>query len=187
MPYKKAVARRDGLFSLQKQEGNDVDWSLMFHKRVMVFGCGNILKGDDGLGPAVVRLLEEQGGLPDEVGLLDIGTSIREVLLDMLLMDPKPARIIVVDAVTEPSRNAGEFWEIDVDMVSPKKVKDFSLHQFPSVNLLKDLKETTGMDVRILVVQTGCIPDEIDDRLTPEVTAVLPRVADRVRELCLLP
>ncbi|MFZ5810694.1 MAG: hydrogenase maturation protease [Thermodesulfobacteriota bacterium] len=164
-----------------------MDWSLMFQKRVMVFGCGNILKGDDGLGPAVVRLLEEQGGLPEDVGLLDIGTSIREVLLDMLLMDPKPRRIIVVDAVTEPSRNPGEFWEIDVDMVSPKKVKDFSLHQFPSVNLLKDIKETTGTDVRILVVQAGCIPEEIDDRLTPEIAAALPKVADRVRELCLLP
>jgi coenzyme F420 hydrogenase subunit delta len=159
----------------------------MFEKRVMVFGCGNILRGDDGLGPAVVNMLEEQGGLPDDVGLLDIGTSIRQVLLDMLLMDPKPKRIIVVDAVTEPSRNAGEFWEIDVDMMSPKKIKDFSLHQFPSVNLLKDIKEQTGTDVRILVVQTGCIPEEITDQLTPEVAAALPKVAARVRELCLLP
>jgi len=159
----------------------------MFEKRVMVFGCGNILRGDDGLGPAVVNMLEEQGGLPDDVGLLDIGTSIRQVLLDMLLMDPKPKRIIVVDAVTEPSRNPGEFWEIDVDMMSPKKIKDFSLHQFPSVNLLKDIKEQTGTDVNILVVQTGCIPEEITDQLTPEVAAALPRVAARVRELCLLP
>lgn len=159
----------------------------MFEKRVMVFGCGNILRGDDGLGPAVVNMLEEQGGLPDDVGLLDIGTSIRQVLLDMLLMDPKPKRIIVVDAVTEPSRNAGEFWEIDVDMMSPKKIKDFSLHQFPSVNLLKDIKEQTGTDVHILVVQTGYIPEEITDQLTPEVTEALPKVAARVRELCLLP
>lgn len=159
----------------------------MFEKRVMVFGCGNILRGDDGLGPAVVNMLEEQGGLPDDVGLLDIGTSIRQVLLDMLLMDPKPKRIIVVDAVTEPSRNAGEFWEIDVDMMSPKKIKDFSLHQFPSVNLLKDIKEQTGTDVHILVVQTGYIPEEITDQLTPEVAAALPKVAARVRELCLLP
>ncbi len=159
----------------------------MFEKRVMVFGCGNILRGDDGLGPAVVNMLEEQGGLPDDVGLLDIGTSIRQVLLDMLLMDPKPKRIIVVDAVTEPSRNPGEFWEIDVDMMSPKKIKDFSLHQFPSVNLLKDIKEQTGTDVNILVVQTGCIPEEITDQLTPEVAAALPKVAARVRELCLLP
>ncbi|MEF3697055.1 hydrogenase maturation protease [Desulfolutivibrio sp.] len=164
-----------------------MDWSLMFEKRVMVFGCGNILRGDDGLGPAVVNMLEEQGGLPDDVGLLDIGTSIRQVLLDMLLMDPKPKRIIVVDAVTEPSRNAGEFWEIDVDMMSPKKIKDFSLHQFPSVNLLKDIKEQTGTDVHILVVQTGYIPEEITDQLTPEVTEALPKVAARVRELCLLP
>lgn len=159
----------------------------MFQKRVMVFGCGNILKGDDGLGPAVVRLLEEQGGLPEDVGLLDVGTSIRQVLFDMLLMDPKPGRIIVVDAVGEPSRNPGEFWEIDVDTMIPKAIKDFSLHQFPSTNLLKELKEQTGMDVRIVVVQAGRIPDEIDDTMTPEVAGVLPAVADRVRELCLLP
>lgn len=164
-----------------------MDWSLMFQKRVMVFGCGNILKGDDGLGPAVINMLETQGGLPQDVGLLDVGTSIRQVLFDMLLMDPKPGRIIVVDAVTEPSRNPGEFWEIDVDTMIPKAIKDFSLHQFPSTNLLKELKEQTGIDVRILVMQAGRIPDEIDDHLTPEVTAALPQVAARIRELCLLP
>ena len=29
----------------------------MFEKRVLIFGCGSILWGDDGFGPAVIECL----------------------------------------------------------------------------------------------------------------------------------
>lgn len=160
---------------------------MMFQKKVMVFGVGNILKGDDGIGPAVVNYLEAEGGLPEDVGLLDIGTSIRQVLFDLLMIDQRPKRMLVVDAVTEEGHEPGEFWEVDVDTVGKKMIKEFSMHLFPTTNMLKDIKENTGVDVRVLVIQGKYIPDEIHQGLSPELEAALPGIAARVREICLEP
>jgi coenzyme F420 hydrogenase subunit delta len=156
----------------------------MLTKRVVVYGCGNTLKGDDGAGPAVVELLEKEN-LPDSVGMLDIGTSIKQVLFDMRLLEPKPERIIIVDATTQEGHKPGESWEIDVDELIPQKVKDYSFHLFPSLNLLKLIRDETQVEIKILVVQTGYVPDEIDDHIGPEVTAALPGMCARVKELCL--
>ena len=54
------------------------DWSFeMFNKRVLIFGCGNVLFGDDGFGPQVVEYLTQHYKLPSDVYALDVGTSIR--------------------------------------------------------------------------------------------------------------
>jgi hydrogenase maturation protease len=42
--------------------------------RVAVLGLGNVLMGDDALGPYAVRLLEARYELPGRVPVLDIGT-----------------------------------------------------------------------------------------------------------------
>ena len=39
----------------------------MFEKAILIFGCGNILWGDDGFGPAVIECLNEKYHLPDDV------------------------------------------------------------------------------------------------------------------------
>ena len=59
----------------------------IFDKSVVVFGCGNILYGDDGFGPAVIKHLQENYPLPADVLVLDVGTSIRDILFDLVLSD----------------------------------------------------------------------------------------------------
>ncbi len=158
---------------------------MMFKSRVVVFGTGNILMGDDGVGPAVVEYLEKDETLPDDVGLLDIGTSIKQVLFDLMLVDPKPKRMIVVDAVTHEGRKAGEFWEIEPGDVPAKAVREFSLHLFPTVNMLKEIKAQTNVDVRIVVMQIDGIPEEMFEGLSPEIQAALPGMAAYVKKLIL--
>ena len=70
--------------------------------QTMILGCGNILLGDDGFGPAVIARLHEIG-VPEAVQAIDVGTSIREQLLDYLL-DPRlrPPMLVVVDAERHP-------------------------------------------------------------------------------------
>ncbi|HQV19515.1 MAG TPA: hydrogenase maturation protease, partial [Gordonia sp. (in: high G+C Gram-positive bacteria)] len=45
---------------------------------VLVIGCGNILRGDDAVGPILVRTLYSQG-VPDSVRLIDGGTAGMDV------------------------------------------------------------------------------------------------------------
>lgn len=150
----------------------------LYSKPILLFGCGNTLFGDDGFGPAVIEALERQGGLPEEVAALDVGTSVRDFLFDLLLSPQKPRRIYVLDAADQPGRNPGELFSLPLDQVAPQKLNDFSLHQFPSVNMLQELKDLGGVEVKILAVQVKNIPEEVRPGLSPEVQAAVPRACD---------
>lgn len=148
-------------------------------KRRFVFGCGNPLFGDDGFGPAVIDHMEAHCTIPDDTCCVDVGTSIRGILFDLLLVENKPTQIILVDAVDFPGRIPGEVFEIDVDDISPAKIADFSPHQFPTVNMLKEIRDCTDIDVRVLVAQIDVIPDEAKEGLS---AALL----EAVEPMCLL-
>ncbi|HSO08623.1 MAG TPA: hydrogenase maturation protease, partial [Desulfoprunum sp.] len=61
----------------------------------VIFGCGNVVMGDDGYGPAVVDALNSRYQLPPGVEAIDAGTCIREYLFDYILTaDGRPDRII---------------------------------------------------------------------------------------------
>ncbi|GAA1509704.1 hydrogenase maturation protease [Nocardioides humi] len=60
---------------------------------VLVLGCGNILRGDDALGPRLVRLLWQEG-VPQGVRLADGGTAGMDVAFQMR----GAARVVIVDA-----------------------------------------------------------------------------------------
>ncbi len=162
-----------------------MDWSQMFTSRVVVFGCGNTLIGDDAVGPLVIQKLEQDPDMPQDVGLIDAGTSVRNLLFDLMLADKHPQRVVVVDATTAENRQPGEIWEIDVSDVTPEKAKLFTLHMFPTVNLLANLQQNTSIDLKILVMQTGFVPDYMSEALSPEVEAALPGLVERVKQLCL--
>jgi coenzyme F420 hydrogenase subunit delta len=143
--------------------------SELFKKSVLIFGCGNILWGDDGFGPAVIARLKEHYQLPDGVLAMDVGTSIRDILFDLVLSDKKPKKLFIIDAVEYPDRKPGEVFEIPVEGIPDKKTSDFSLHQFPTVNMLQELKEHSPIEVKILVAQVEFMPEEV----TPGMSAVM--------------
>ncbi|MFH1035235.1 MAG: hydrogenase maturation protease [Pseudomonadota bacterium] len=147
----------------------------LYSKPLLVFGCGNTLFGDDGFGPAVIEQLEARHQLPPQAVAIDVGTSIREFLFDLLISPHKPRQILILDAADQPGREPGELFELAIDEISPQKINDFSLHQFPSVNLLQELQTLGGVEVRVLAVKVGHIPDHVAPGLTPQVAAALPR------------
>lgn len=61
---------------------------------LLVIGCGNLLRGDDALGPVLIRRLWDSGVIPEQVRLLDGGTSGMDVVFQM----PKSRRVIIIDA-----------------------------------------------------------------------------------------
>ena len=146
----------------------------LFTKPILIFGCGNILVGDDGFGPAVIEHLLANFDLPSEVAALDAGTGIREILFDLVLMAKKPEVIFIVDAAFESGRRPGEIFEMDISRIEPEKVNDFSVHMFPSINLLNDLQEGAGVKIRVLAVQAEGMPDEIRQGLSDAVKAAVP-------------
>ncbi|MBS4727589.1 hydrogenase maturation protease [Mycobacterium sp. SM1] len=58
-----------------------------------MIGCGNLLRGDDGVGPVTVRHLWERG-MPDGVRLVDGGTAGMDVAFQMR----GAQRVVIIDA-----------------------------------------------------------------------------------------
>ena len=140
----------------------------------VIFGCGNLLMGDDGFGPTVVQKLTDEYDLPESATAIDAMTGIREYLFDYLLSEEgRPEHIIILDAVDFEGRKSGEVFQIDSSSIPAKKIHDFSLHQFPTVNLLHELEEHTGIKVTIIAAQAEYIPEEIEEGLSASmITAV---------------
>ena len=64
-------------------------------KRALIGGIGNVLLGDDGVGPYVVRLLESQYAFGDNVAVADLGTPA----LDLTHQIVDLHALILVDSV----------------------------------------------------------------------------------------
>ena len=150
----------------------------------MIFGCGNLIMGDDGYGPAVIDQLQARYTLPASVQAIDAGTCVREYLFDYLLMEEgRPEKIIVLDAVDFEDRRPGEVFEILPDQIPAKKIHDFSLHQFPTVNLLQELAENTGIKVQIIAAQIKFIPEEIAPGLSPVMTQAVTETCEKLSQI----
>ena len=60
---------------------------------VLVVGCGNLLRGDDGVGPVLIRHLWERG-IPEGARLVDGGTAGMDVAFQMRGAE----RVVIIDA-----------------------------------------------------------------------------------------
>jgi coenzyme F420 hydrogenase subunit delta len=111
-----------------------------------------------------------------------MGTSIRDTLFDLILSEKKPERLIIVDAVDYPQRRPGEVFEIPVAGIPEQKIADFSLHQFPTVNLLQELQEQSGIQVKIIVAQTESIPQEVAPGLSQTMQGAVAIACEKIIE-----
>ena len=146
-------------------------------KPTLVLGCGNILFGDDGFGSALAEYTQSHHSIPDDTCLLDVGTGVRKLLFTLCLSPVRPRRLLIVDAL-DAGRAPGELFEIDPAEIPAVKLDDFSMHQLPTSNLLRELQEACGVEVRVLACQTTPLPEEICPGLSPAVEASLPRAAE---------
>jgi len=152
----------------------------IFDNKVLICGCGNTLFGDDGFGPEVISYLRNHCHLPAGAGLIEVGATIWEMLVNLAVSEKKPHRLIIVDAVDESGRQPGEVFELSVDEIPAKKMLAFSLHQFPAVNILKDLQKQTGMDIRLLAAQVQSLPKEVSLGLSPPLAAAVETACQRL-------
>lgn len=132
-----------------------------YTKDTLVLGCGNILYGDDGFGPAVAEYLLSHYEIPENAAVLNLGLSTRGFIFDILLGEKRPKRIIIIDAVSYNGKRPGEIFEVPLDKLTREKVDDFSFHQGPTSNLLKELRDLCGVEVVIIACQPEQIPKEI--------------------------
>lgn len=154
---------------------------IFCRKEILIAGCGNKLFGDDGFGPEVVDYLLDHYSIPDNICLLDVGTGIRKILFTISLSEPRPRVIVIIDAV-DKGRRPGEIFEISLDEIPHEKIDDFSIHQVPSSNLLKELRDLCSVKVRVMACQIKTIPEAMRSGLSRPVQKAVPLMAQRIAD-----
>lgn len=164
------------------QRNNKTGISDIPDKNILILGCGNTLFGDDGFGPRVTEELLKNYNLPENVGVINAGTSVRNILFDIALSEKKPEKIIIVDAI-DAGKTPGEIFELPIDDIPEKKIDDFSMHQLPTSNLLKELKDLCKVNVIIIACQVENIPTEVTTTISKKLVNVIPEVCKRINEI----
>jgi coenzyme F420 hydrogenase subunit delta len=111
--------------------------------------------------------------------VLDAGTSVREILFDTVLSEKKPAKIVIVDAM-DCGREPGELFLLDIDSLPKVKLDDFSMHQIPTSNLLRELRDHCGIEVIVIACQVANTCDRVNPGLSPQVEAAVKSAAELV-------
>ncbi len=150
-------------------------------KDILIAGCGNQLFGDDGFGPEVIDYLETHYAVPENVCVLDVGTGIRKILFTLTLSEERPAIIVIIDAV-DKGKDPGDIFEISLKEIPKEKIDDFSIHQVPSSNLLKELQDLCSVKVRVKACQIKTIPDRIQPGLSEPVQNSVALMAQNIAE-----
>ena len=135
----------------------------------------------------MIEELHRSYRLPPDVHAEDVGTSIREVLFDVALSEKRPARLILVDTINKVGKKHGEVLELGIGDLTENKITDYSMHQFPTSNMLREIANFCGVQVRIIAAQM-CEPTEkVTMELSEMMTEAIPKAAKKAYELCLIP
>jgi coenzyme F420 hydrogenase subunit delta len=154
-----------------------------YDKSILILGCGNVLIGDDGFGPAVAQQLRRDFTIPSDVCVLDTGTSVREILFDTILADKKPSKIVIIDAM-DCGLEPGELFNMDTDSYPQVKLDDFSLHQVPTSNLLRELRDLCGIEIVVVACQVAGACDVVNPGLSEPVSKAVEQAVDKIAKEC---
>jgi hydrogenase maturation protease len=144
-------------------------------ERVLVAGVGNVLRGDDGFGPAVTKLLDN---LPEGAEVIETGIGGVALLQELMA---GCSGLILIDAV-ERKAPPGTVFLITPEVMDGVHVPD--VHLANPDRVLSMAKTMGVLPDRVRIV--GCQPadnmEELDQGLSPEVQRALAIAVAKIEE-----
>lgn len=143
-------------------------------KRVIVAGVGNILRGDDGFGPAVTELLDD---MPQGVDVIETGIGGIALLQELMA---GCAGLILIDAVDQ-GEAPGTVILMRPDVPEAVHVPD--IHLANPDRVLSMAKTIGCLPERVLIV--GCQVSSVDtlgEGLSPDVQRSLAIAVKKIKE-----
>lgn len=133
---------------------------------VLVVGCGNLLRGDDGVGPILIRHLWEQG-MPDGVRLVDGGTAGMDVAFQMR----GAQRVVIVDASATGSAPGTVFRVPGAELEELPPLQGLHTHSFRWDHAIAFARWALGdacpSDITVFLVEAANVAMGVD--LSPPV------------------
>jgi hydrogenase maturation protease len=146
---------------------------------IVILGCGNPNRSDDGAGPHVIALLRERG-VPDGVRLYDVGTDGMTVMYRAR----GATHLVIVDARV-PDGSPGTIYEVPGDVLAAPPKQSMGLHDFRWDHALYTGHRIYGdafpASVSVFLIEAASL--DLGLSLGPEVAAATEKVADRVSAL----
>jgi len=143
----------------------------IYRKRVVILGVGNTLRGDDGVGPALIERL--QGKV--NATLIDAG-EVPENFIGPIEA-AQPQSIIFIDAA-DIGADAGDVAVLEIDQVAEIGL---TTHNASLALLARLLQSSTQADVFLLAIQPEAIV--FGTPLSACVTQTLQTLAELFKEL----
>jgi hydrogenase maturation protease len=155
--------------------------------RVLVAGVGNVLRGDDGFGPAVINHLEQRTDLPPGVRLVEVGIGGIHLVHELMAGFEG---LILVDAVdrTDPP---GSLYVLEpkvpplVELTTRQRYEaGCDMHQAVPARALIMAQAVNALPPQLRIV--GCQPAVIDDLifdLSPPVQKAVPTAVNAILSL----
>lgn len=166
-----AGAQQDGLYPGLR----DCPFGLKPRRRRIVVACvGNVLRGDDGFGPAIASRLV---GLPEEVEVVETGIGGIALLQELLA---GCVGLVLIDAVDRGAA-PGTVFVITPEVGEAEHVAD--VHLANPERVLTMAKTMGHLPARVVIV--GCQPaelDELGEGLSAPVEAALDVAIERIEE-----
>jgi hydrogenase maturation protease len=143
---------------------------------IVVLGCGNPNRSDDGVGPRVVAMLRE-AGLPPSVRLFDVGTDG----MTAMYRARGATHLVVVDARV-PSGAPGAIYEVPGEVLAAPPAPGAGLHEFRWDHALYAGHRIYGEEfpatVVVLLIEAARL--DLGLTLSPEVEMAAGNVAARI-------
>ena len=100
-------------------------------RTIAIIGCGNANRSDDGVGSYVIRQLQNNASLSEDICLYDTGTNGMEVMFKAR----GSSELILIDAC-QSGRPVGSLFEIPGDQLQHIPEPGLNLHNFRWENAL---------------------------------------------------
>ena len=146
---------------------------------IVVLGCGNPNRSDDGVGPRVIAMLRD-AGLPPSVRLFDVGTDG----MTAMYRARGATHLVVVDARV-PQGAPGAIYEVPGEVLAAPPAQGAGLHEFRWDHALYAGHRIYGdaFPATVVVFLIEAARLDLGLTLSPEIEAAAAKVAARIDAL----
>jgi hydrogenase maturation protease len=146
---------------------------------VLVVGCGNILRGDDAVGPILVRHLWERG-VPTSVRMVDGGTAGMDVAFQMR----GAQRVVIVDASSTGASPGTVYRVPGEELADTGPLDGLHTHSFRWDHAITFSRWLLGPecpeDVTVFLIEAGDLTPGAE--LSAPVRSAMAQVAEMIRD-----
>lgn len=114
--------------------------------RILVMGAGNTIMADEGVGPRCLEELDRLFVFPDNVTLLDVGTTGLGIIDDLREAD----RVVILDAARDTGHPAGTVLLLTPQELAANQVMH-SAHDMRLIDVLK-AASMMGLELKSVVI-----------------------------------